>query len=101
MAPPARKDRATLPPSPGIGARNVARRLTRRLALKAHRLLVDEAHVLELMNGHMRVIERDAFPKVAVRLVQRLAEDPGAALNIGAEIVPERPEGLLPRRAPV
>ena len=49
----------------------------------------------------MRVIERDALPKVAARLVERLAENPGASLDIGAETVSERPVGLLPRRAPV
>src|ERR1700678_892526 len=89
IGPPPREGRAILPPTPGIGARH----LTRRLALKAHRLLVDEAHVLELMNGRMRVIERDAFPKVAVRLVERLAENPGASLDIGAETVSQRPIG--------
>src|SRR5277367_5243973 len=97
IGPRPREGRAILPPTPGIGARH----LTRRLTLETHRLFVDEAHVLELMNGAMRVIERDALPKIASRLVERLAEDPGAALNIGAEIVPERPVGLLPRRAPV
>src|SRR5277367_4903704 len=92
IGPRPREGRAILPPTPGIGARH----LTRRLTLETHRLFVDEAHVLELMNGAMRVIERNALPKIASRLVERLAEDPGAALNIGAEIVSERPV-----RAPV
>src|ERR1700677_3240311 len=100
LAPP-REDRAILPPSPGVGARDLARRLTARLALEAHRLFIDEAHVLELMNGGMRVIERDALPKVAARLVERLAENPGAAFDIGAETVSKRPVSLLARGAPV
>src|SRR5580704_9695512 len=86
---PPREDRAILPPSPKIGARKVARWLTPSLALEAYRLFIDEAHVLELMNGGVRVIERDALPKVAARLVERPAENPGAALDIGAEIVSE------------
>src|SRR6202034_832834 len=93
IGPPPREGRAILPPTPGIGARHLTRRLTHRLALEAHRLFVDEAHVLELMKGAMRVIERNALPKIAARLVERLAEDPGAALDIGAETVSERPVG--------
>ena len=46
----------------------------------------------------MRMIERDALPKVATRLVERLTQDPGAALDIGAEVVPQRPVGRLARR---
>ena len=49
----------------------------------------------------MRVVERDALPEDPLSLIERLAQDPCAALDIGAEIVAQRPIGGVMRRAPM
>ena len=49
----------------------------------------------------MRVVEGDAGPEIAMRFIERLAQDPRPALDIGAEIVAQRPIGGVRRRAPM
>jgi len=53
------------------------------------------------MDGVMRVVEGDPLPEIAMRFIERLAQDPRAALDIGAEIVAQRPIGGVRRRAPM
>ena len=49
----------------------------------------------------MRVVEGDPLPEIAMRFIERLAQNPRAALDIGAEIVAQRPIGGVRRRAPM
>src|SRR5271166_3335230 len=88
---------AWLSPRPAIGASE----LGRRLAAQAERARPDLTHIVELIFRRVRMVAGDALPKIAARLVERLPQDPGAALDIGAEIVAQREKGRLARRAPM
>jgi uncharacterized membrane protein YeaQ/YmgE (transglycosylase-associated protein family) len=43
-----------------------------------------------LMTRVVGVVGADTFPKIAMRLVETLTQNPGAGLQIGAEIVAQR-----------
>ena len=49
----------------------------------------------------MRVVEGDAGPEIAMSFIERLPQDPRAALDIGAEIIAQRPIGGVGRGAPM
>src|SRR5579859_287045 len=54
-----------------------------------------------LMTRVVRVVVADTFPKIAMRLVETLTQNPGAGLQISAEIVAQRTIGAILRRRPV
>ena len=61
--------------------------------MQAQRLRQHLAEVVGFVAGIVGVVVANPGPEIAARLVQAAAQNPGARLDVGAEVVPQPQKG--------